>query len=130
MAYHGFCGVDLHFICVLAQRQLDGHCLKKVIVVGAGSVGIYIVNLLRHNPGIVHRKFHCFSRSASVFRRGCDMVGIAGSAVSHKLRKNLCASVLRMLQRFKNHNAGTFSHYKAVTVFVEGSGSRLRILIA
>ena len=44
MAHHGLGGVDLYFLCMVAESQLDGLGLEQVVVMGAGSVGVDIVD--------------------------------------------------------------------------------------
>ena len=57
------------------------------------------------------------------------MVSVCAYAAALKLGVNLCASCLCVLVFLKNEDSGTFSQNKAVSVFVERTGSCLRIVI-
>ena len=92
MADHGLGGADLHVVGVVAQGQLDGLGLEQVVVVGAGSVCIDLVDVSRGDSRILDGVQHGSGSATAVLRRGGDVVGVAGCAVAHNLGQNLRAS--------------------------------------
>ena len=89
MAHHGFCGVYLYFSGMVSQCQLDSLCLKQVIVMSAGSMGIDIVNIFRLNACVLNGILHGAGRTASVLCRGGDVVCVTGCTVTHYLGQDI-----------------------------------------
>ena len=47
MSDHRFCGIYDHLLCRGSERRMDRSRLKKVVVVGAGSVSVDVLDLFR-----------------------------------------------------------------------------------
>ncbi len=93
MANHRLGGINLYLARMISQSKLNGLCFKQIVVVGAGSVGIDIINIRRHKAGVLYGVFHGPCGSAPVLCRGSDMVSVAGSSVASYLTVNLCPSL-------------------------------------
>ena len=119
VANHRFGGINLHLVGVVAQSQLDGLGLKQVVVMGAGAVSVYIVDILRSGSRVFNRYFHGFGRTAAILRRGGNVVGVAGRAVSHQLRQDFGSSGFGVLQGLQDYNTGTLSHDKTVSLLIK-----------
>ena len=55
------------------------------------------------------------------------MVSITSDTVSDNFSQNVCAAFQCMIKIFKHQDAGTFTHYKTISFFVERNGCTIRI---
>ena len=107
---------------MVSQSQLNGLCLKQIIVMGAGAVGIDIVNILCRDACILHGVLHGTGCAASVLCRGSDVECVTGGAVSHYLCQNIGSSGLCVFQGLQYYHAGSLAHNKTISVLVKGDG--------
>ena len=119
MSDHGLCRIHYNILCRVAKRELDRFCLEQVIMMGACSVGIDIINLLRSHIRFLHGKLHSHSRAFSVLCRGSDVVCVSGRSVSHQLCVDLRASGLGMFQLFQDNDTRSLAQDKSVSVLVK-----------
>ena len=89
---------------------------------GAGAVGIDIVNILRSHACILHGVLHGTGCAASVLCRGSDVEGVTGGAVSNYLCQDIGSSGLCMFQGLQHYHAGSLAHNKTISVLVKGDG--------
>ena len=89
---------------------------------GAGAVGINIVNILRRDACILYGVLHGTGRAASVLCRGSDVEGVTGGAVSNYLCQDIGSSGLCMFQGLQHYHAGSLAHNKTISVLVKGDG--------
>ena len=55
------------------------------------------------------------------------MKSVIGAAVTKHLAEDVGAARFRMFQGFEDQHGRTFTHYKAISVFIERSRSMLRV---
>ena len=92
-------------------------------------MSIDVVNLFRFYASVSNCCSDAGSRSFAGRVRSGDMICVAVHSKACQLSIDVCATSFSMLQLFKNQNACTFTHYKAITLFIERARCCFRVFV-
>ena len=128
MSDHRFSRIDFYLLCRISKCCFNGSCLKEIVVMCTGSVRINVVDFFRLYTSFFHGIRHSMRRSAAVFNRRSNVVGIGSCAISHYLSIDLRTTCFCMLKFLQNNNSGSFSNYETASFFIEWNGRTIWIL--
>ncbi len=126
---HGLGGADRDVVGRLAKDGLDGQRLALVVQLGAGAVGVDVVDLVRRQAGVVQGGLHGLGCARTVLGRGGQMVGVGAAAVAQNLAVDARPPGLGPAQLFQHQYRRAFAADEAVALLVKRPRGPGRILV-
>ena len=113
-----------------AEDLLDGPRLGHVAELGAGAVGVDVVDVVGIEPGVLEGQLHGHGRAGAFGMRGGDVVGVGRAAGAEQLGVDRRAALAGVLELFEDEDAGPFAEDEAVAVLVERPAGARRVVVA
>ena len=104
---------------VVAEDLLDGDGLVAIVFLGAGAVGVDVVDIGRLELGICEGRLHGLDRAEAFGVLIGDAESVGRRSIAHHFGEDLRAAFLRMLERFENDHARAFAENEAGAVGIE-----------
>src|SRR5688572_27520835 len=111
---HGLCAAYPYFVRILPKYLLDRCGLGLIIKLGRGTMGAYVVNLMRQEVGLAHRLTHCPGRLCAIGAGSGHVVGVGRGRVTDYLGVNRSPSCLGVLILFESKDSRSFGHNKSI----------------
>ncbi len=119
MASGGFDGRNRSTCGALAQHFLNRLCLRQVVVLCAGAVGVDVVNLILRNVRVLQRGAHHRFEARAFFVRRCQVVRVVVHGPAEYFSIHFGVAALRFFPGFENQHRCAFTENGAVPVHVE-----------
>ena len=103
------------------KEALEGSHFGIVVLAGTGTVGIHIANVGLLDAGILDGTVHGLDQAKGIFAGGRNVVSITCNAGTEHLAVLFSATLLGVLVRFHDDNAGAFAKCNAVAVVERGA---------
>ena len=127
MAGHALGADDGDVLGVVAEDGVDSGSLAAVVHVGAGAVGVDVVDLLGGNAAVLESQLHAADGACAAGCGSREVVGVAVGAVAHDFGIDVCAAGPGVLQLFQHQHTAALAHHKAAAPCVEGQAGCIRV---
>ncbi len=113
----------------MLEDGFDGGGLVAVVFLGAGAVGVDVVDVARGEARIAERFLHGDDCAAAIGVLVGDAEGVGSRSVAGDLGENLGTALLRMIEGFKDDHACAFAEDEAGALGVEGAAGARRVFV-
>src|ERR1700704_2822420 len=119
MTDHRFDGADRSAIGMLAEAEFECSGLMPVVLLGARSMSIDVIDLVRAQLRLIQRDCYCCRHLSAVRPEPGHMERIAARPEASDLRVDGRVTFPRLLQFFEHEYRGSFAQHESVARGVE-----------